>query len=250
MFSLVLLAVAIALGLFGVLIGAFVVGWRTGRRARDDHPQLGVLQGATLGLLGLIIGFSFSGATQRFVERQDLLVREANTLGTIWLRTDLLAEPARGELRGMLRRYVATRLELFRALADADVAACNARLAAQQAELWRRSVQAVEAAPDAAVLLLPQLNESFDLLTTRNHAVRRHLPLPVLAVMVACAAISVGSVGYGLAGATRPLVWPGFALVALIGAVIWVTIDMDHPRWGLIRVSDAPLTELQRSFGP
>jgi hypothetical protein len=113
------LELSIAGALFTGLLGAFHLSYWVGSRAAApggvDAGPLGTIQGAVLGLLGLLLGFSFAGAAGRFIERQDVIVSEANAIGTAYLRADLLDEPFRGELRTALRDYTASRVAIFEA---------------------------------------------------------------------------------------------------------------------------------------
>jgi hypothetical protein len=93
--------------------------------------------------------------------------------------------------------------------------------------------------------VLGPVNEVIDLHSLRVAAGRKHLPPLVLGLLIGCSALAVGVIGYGcgLSGGRRaPLT---FSLVTLIGLALWVTIDLDHPRTGLMQLSDAPLAELQ-----
>jgi hypothetical protein len=103
--SIVAIELGFALGLVLLLATAFAMGRRLGKRHPDEHPQLGVVQGATLGVMGLLLGFSFSGAMSRFAAREELIVRQANALSTLYLRTQL--SPSHGEsMRTTLRRWM------------------------------------------------------------------------------------------------------------------------------------------------
>ena len=96
---------SIALVLFGGLIAAAEIGFWFGRRKHrdsEDSHQLGAIQGAILGLLALLLGFSFSAASERFSGRVQLIVEEANAIGTVWLRIDLLPDAKQVELRDQL----------------------------------------------------------------------------------------------------------------------------------------------------
>ena len=107
----------VAAGLFGLLLVSLEAGFRAGRRAAlagdaAASGQVGAIQGAVLGLLGLLLAFSFAAAGARFLERQDLIVQEANAIGTASLRADLLDEAQRAELRAALKSYTEHRIEL------------------------------------------------------------------------------------------------------------------------------------------
>jgi hypothetical protein len=113
----------LALALFGSVVGMLELGRRTGakRRARDAEAaqtSVSVVNGAVFGLLGLLIAFTFSGAAARFERRRDLIVEEANAVGTAWLRLDLLPADAQPPLRDSFRRYIDARLDGYRMLPD------------------------------------------------------------------------------------------------------------------------------------
>ena len=102
----------------GLILGAWLshrVGHLIGRRfdPKDEAfgQQLGLIRNATLALVAFLVGFAFAGAGTRFIERADLIVTEANALGTAWLRADALPDPQRGELKAALREYTEDRVE-------------------------------------------------------------------------------------------------------------------------------------------
>jgi hypothetical protein len=241
--------VTIAVGLLGGLFLVFEVSYRLGNRRKgrgEGVPeQLGTVQGAVLGLLGLLLGFSFAGAASRFIDRQDLIVREANAIGTAYLRADLLTEPHRTQLRESLRKYTAARITLFETLNPTQFAALRADSEALHAELWAPAVAGVKAAPSPITgRVIPAVNEVIDRHPTRLSAINRHLPLLVLEAVIGCAAVGIATVGYGSGLTGRPNRTLSAALTLLIAAVVWVTIDMDYPRRGMIRISQEPMTAL------
>ena len=242
--------VLVPLGVLVLLLLALEFGYQRGRRAvrlHDVEPsaQLGAVQGAILGMLGLLLAFSFAAAGGRFLERQDLIVAEANAIGTAWLRTDLLGEPARSELRSALEDYTAHRVSarsrFLRQLADADVAEID-RL---HARIWRSAVEGVAARPEVAVAVLNPVNEVIDLHATRLYAAQKHLPTPVLALLIASSLLSLGVIGYGCGVGGRRSAAMTVPLALVIGTALWVTIDLDYPRQGLLQLSDAPLEALR-----
>ena len=246
---------AIAIGLFALLLVAEEIGFRTGRRAGSEEDarassQIGVVQGAMLGLLGLLLAFSFAAAGTRFLERQDLIIQEANSIGTAYLRADLLDEPSRAELRAALKRYTEFRIEFSARLRYGIQPSDLAETERIQARMWRTAVQGVAGKPQLAQVVLPPLNDVIDLHSTRVFAGLKAVPPLVLGLLIACAGGSVGvmSYGTGLGGHRRPVLT--FSLAAIIGASLWITIDLDRPRAGLMQLSDAPLKAINFEPAP
>jgi hypothetical protein len=240
----------VAVALLGLLLLSLEAGFRVGRRTGRDADvhasgQVGAVQGALLGLLGLLLAFSFGAAGTRFLDRQDLIVREANAIGTASLRADLLDEPQRAELRAALKSYTGHRLAVsasLRAGLDPSVLAEVERL---QARIWRAAIAGVAARPAFALAILGPVNEVIDVHALRLAAGRKHLPSLVLGVLIACSALAISVIGYGcgLGGRRRaPMTVP---LAFLIAAALWITLDLDHPRAGLLQISDAPLAALE-----
>jgi hypothetical protein len=247
----------ITVGLLVGLMTALEAGYRFGRRhvaAKGNAPsggQVGAIQGAMLGLLGLLLGFSFAGAASRFVERQDLIVQEANAIGTAYLRADLLPEPYASQVRRVLAEYVADRLEESQHLAAGLGFNAEAKAAAFHSRLWQAARDGSLARPELTKVVLDPVNEVIDLHSTRTASGRKHLPLVVLELLIACSLLSMGVAGYssGLSAGGR---WPWLngSLAILIAAALWTTIDLDHPRAGLIRLSDEPLRKLNLKASP
>jgi hypothetical protein len=254
--------VASALFSFALFVGMLIlltVGRRIGAKHLASDPKgaragTGTIEAAVFALLGLLIAFTFSGAVSRFDNRRNLIVEEANAIGTAYLRLDLLPAGAQPALREEFRRYVERRLAVFRKLPD--VQASNAELAAAtvlQGKIWSQAVaasQAEGAAPSAAVLLLPALNQMIDITTTRAMALRMHPPLIIFGMLFLVALASALLAGYAMAGGKDPkrLHVIGFALV--IGITVYVILDIEFPRFGLIRVDafDQSLVDLLNSM--
>ncbi len=241
--------IAIACGLLAVLLGCLEAGFRVGRRAATtgDSPaagQIGAVQGATLGLLGLLLGFSFAGAASRFLEKQDLIVSEANAIGTAYLRADVLHEPHRSLLREQLALYVQHRLEVSKRLRYGLNPADTAQISRFHSQIWKAAIDGVAVKPDAMLVVLNPINDLIDMHATRIAAGRKHLPIPVMALLIGCSLLAVAVIGYGCGLARRRAFPMTGALAILIGAALWITIDLDHPRAGVMQLSDAPLEEL------
>jgi hypothetical protein len=240
----------VPLALLALLLFSLEVGFRRGRRAAAEHDvaagsQVGAIQGALLGLLGLLLAFSFAAAGSRFLDRQDLIVEEANAIGTAFLRADLLAEPHRSELRQALKRYTDHRIRLSASLQAGLPRDAQTEVDGLHARIWSAASQGVAARPEAMLAVLNPVNEVIDLHATRLAAARKHLPGPVLGLLIVCSGLALAVIGYGcgLGGRRRaPLSVP---LALVVAAALWITIDLDYPRRGLLQLSDAPLKALK-----
>jgi len=204
-------------------------------------------------LLGLLIAFTFSGAASRFDQRRHLVTEEANAIGTAWLRIDVLPPSGQPALRELFRRYLDSRLETYRKLPDIQAAEAERQRSTKlQGEIWTQAVPLTResGSPAAATLLLPALNQMIDITTTRAMATQMHPPLIVFVMLGAVALLSALLAGHGMAGA-RERGWIhviGFA--AVIAGTVYVIVDIEYPRFGLIRVDavDQVLRDLRQSM--
>lgn len=256
--NMVLMGALFAAALFIGILLLLALGRRIGARnlAREgeiSQKGLGALEGAIFALLGLVLAFTFSGALARFDARRQLVVEEANAIGTAWLRVDLLPESAREPMRGLFRSYLDSRIETYRKVPDMTaVEAELARSAELQGQIWKLAVSSSpeNGSPLGQMLLLPALNAMIDITTTRTEAARIHPPLVVFAMLgvltLACALFA----GYDMAVRRRlnPLHSLAFALV--LAVTVYVIVDLEYPRMGLIRVTDSDevLRELRESM--
>jgi hypothetical protein len=252
-----LFSVTFAVGLFVGMIALLEAGRRLGRRrqGRDEEGAragLGAVEGAVFALMGLLIAFTFSGAATRFDARRQLIVEEANAIGTAWLRLDLLPAANQPELRDLFRRYLDARLEVYRKVPDmAAVREELARANALQGQIWARvTVACREAATPLAMQLIPALNQVFDIATTRTATAQIHPPAIIFIMLGALALMSSLLAGYAMAGG-KSRSWIhviGFAFI--LAATVYVILDLEFPRIGFIRVDafDQLLVDLRRSM--
>jgi hypothetical protein len=206
------------------------------------------------GLLGLLIAFTFSGAASRFEDRRNLINSEANAIGTAYLRIDLLPAEAQPEVRALFRRYLDVRTATYRDVAD--LTATTAKLAegtALQGDIWAKAWAACrrpEAPPQAAMLLLPALNEMIDITTTRQTATRNHPPFAVFLLLCGVSLIGALLVGYGTSPNKERGWFHTMVFAAVLALTVYVIIDLEFPRLGLIRIDadDQILHELRQSM--
>ncbi len=255
---LVYVSVLLAIALMLVMLACLEVGRRLGlgRVARDGDVAskgIGAIDGAVFGLLGLLVAFTFSGATARFDVRRELIVQEANAIGTAFLRLDLLQAADRAALRAAFKQYLDTRLDVYRAVPDmVAVRAALERSGDQQSEIWRRGVSACRAdsTPIPCSLLLPALNQMFDITTTRTAAHLVHPPAIIFAMLFALAAASSLLAGYAMAESRSRRMVHMLSFAATLSIAVYVIMDIEFPRLGLIRVDDfdSVLVQLRASM--
>lgn len=249
----------LSVGLFFGMLLCLEIGRRTRLRRMTEEsgtPPEGIssVDGAVFALLGLLIAFTFSGATARFDTRRQLIVEETNDIGTAYLRIDLLPADAQPMLRESFRRYLDARIEAYRKLPDVDAAKAYLEKASElQRRIWQQAVTASRApgAPAAApMLLLPALNAMFDITTTRTMATQMHPPRIIFIMLFGLALAASLLAGHGMSG-SRVRIWfhmLGFAMVMAV--VVYVILDIEYPRLGLIRIDafDQALVDLRNSM--
>lgn len=246
--NFVLLVSLMAGGLFLGMMLCLEAGWYIGRRRVARDPEglakgVGAMEGAVLGFLGLLVAFSFSGATARFDARRQLMANQAGAIGTAYLRVSLLPAAAQPEIRDLFRRYLDLQLVMFRNVADIEATKARyVEVQALQGQLWDKAVLAcrrADGAGDAAGLVLPAFNEMFGALTAQAVALMNHPPLVILGlVMVACFLSSLLA-GYGMAGSRGRSWLHMLAFSATISIAAFVIVNLEYPRLGLIHVDAA-----------
>ncbi|MBK1658887.1 hypothetical protein CKO45_11650 [Paracraurococcus ruber] len=235
--------------LLALLLAANEVGFRLGRRRTAHLPadaggHVGVLTTGMLGLLAFTLGLAISIADQRFEARRDLVVREANAIGTAWLRAGLLRDAAEAAaLRRHLADYARIRLDYTTARPDRDrIAALNRATEAAQARIWTMAEAAArqDATPLTAALVAA-LNETFDAAQAQRYAHESRVPAHIQWLLLAGSLLAVGAVGYQLGfGPQRHGVLSTLLMAMWTGGMLLVA-DLNRPREGHILVDPKPL---------
>ncbi len=232
------------------------IGFQLGKRKEsgvDDHArsQITTIQGAILGLLALLLGFTFAMAMSRFDARKQLVLEESNAIGTTFLRAQLMQEPQRQKVSNLLRQYVEVRLKFYEADVDPEkLGAAKNETDRLQNELWSQATAWGQQEPrDITMgLFLRSLNELIDLHATRVNALENHVPEIILVLLYFVAVVATGLIGYGCGLGGRRNFLVTLTASVLIAAVILVIIDLDRPRRGLIKVSQQRMVELRDSL--
>lgn len=218
------------------------------RKATEtENAQEGYVVSAVLGLLALLLGFTFSLAVDRFEARRQLVLEEANAIGTAYLRSQMLSEPHRSRMSRLLIRYTDNRI----ALAEAKPGRAAALLATNDAlltDIWAGTSAAFETVrniPFSAVYL-QSVNALIDLDASRKAARAVRVPPEVFLVLVVYAVVAAGVLGYALTG-KRVRLAAAF-LLALLTLSLLLILDIDRPVLGGVSESQRPMEELRKSF--
>lgn len=246
----------LALIIFAVVALVAGAGVLLGRRLREHHETLrepfGAVQGALLGVVGLILAFGLTLAVGRYEDRRAAVVADANAIGTTYLRAQLLAEPARTRSLVLLRSYTDLALRMSHEVPGSPA---MQRTTAQedlvQRRLWSLAGRALAAAPIASGprLYVDALNTMIDQQTVRISTLNNRVPGSVLALEVIGAAVALGLLGLYLSVLGRG-VWPMIFATVLVTLLLLVTFDLDRPTRGLITIPDTPYTALRVSMTP
>ncbi len=248
---------AVILFTSGVLLILAELGCRLGAFSRRKDPDgaqshSGNVQGAVLGLLGLLLGFSFAMAVGRFDARRALVAQEANSIGTTYLRTDFLPGPYKGEIRDLLVRYIQIKLANFDASSDSEqIARSGKEIAEIHTKLWQNASDAsVERNTPVLATFITSLNETMDFHALRNAALRNHVPGAVWLLLLLVASCGACASGYGSGVSGQRSIFNQLIFPLLIAVDITHIADNDRAHKGLIWMSRVPLEELYQSIQP
>jgi uncharacterized membrane protein SirB2 len=247
------LSIIVTVGLFFGMLLCVDLGYRLGLRARREpswHEGVGALEAAVYALLGLLLGFTFAGATSRFEQHQQLSVKEANAIGTAYLRLDILPQDSQAEMRSLIRDYLNARIGVQASLPDIGAAERGMVQASQlQRQIWSRAIAATRADPTqkSALLLLPAIGEMMDVATERDVAFHTHLPTLIFYLLIFIALMSALLAGYSMAKRKSRSFLHMFLYAACVSSTIYTLTDLEFPRAGLIRVdiADRALVQLR-----
>jgi hypothetical protein len=242
-----------------LLVGLFLlalaeIGYRAGLRlfaAKDESRkgQIGGIQGAVLGLLGLLLGFTFAMAMARYDARRSLILSEANAIGTTYLRAALLPAPQHAAIEDLLRQYVDARLAFHDAGADLEKRrVVETKTAQLQHDLWTQTVEASKTPTPITATFITALNETIDLDATQLQAIRSRVPGVVWLLLLVVAGTGCFASGYGAGASGARSKFASLLLPLLVTIVITLISDLDRPYKGLIGLDRRPLLELKASL--
>jgi hypothetical protein len=233
------------IGLSAIVL-AIEIGHRLGVYTGPGDDNVFTLEGAVIGLLALMIGFTFAMALSRFESRRDAIIEEANSIGTTALRARLLPEPQRKEMLNTLKEYVKVRLDVIRRPAtNAQLTTAIEKSNALQELLWQQAM-AMAATNKGMVptgLFIQTLNEMIDNQEKRLAALRNRVPNIVILMLLGIGITASAFSGYAAGLETRRSRLPVYITGLVVWAVILLIVDLDRPGAGFIEVSQQPLLD-------
>lgn len=246
-------SVSIAVALFVAILVCNEISYRIGKliQSRTDEEvksQTGAVQASILGLLALLLGFTFSMSMQRYDNRTMALIDEANAIGTAILRAELLPEVQRESAKKLLAEYVRVRV----AISATDLTRKEERdqyreaISGLQSSLWDLAVSATNADPRAVTTgsFVSSLNQMIDQQGKRSAILQAHVPEPILLLLLCVFVSSIGIMGYSAGLSGRRIVAPLLLVSLLITLIVFIIVDLDRPKRGMIKVDQTALTEL------
>ena len=252
-------ALPFSLLVFAGITICFAIGRRVGARAAQRDPQgfskgNAAIDGAVYGLFGLLLAFTFSGAAERFDGRRELMGREANAIGTAYLRLDLVPDEMRSAVKKKMRDYLDARIEMFASATNPPVAiAAYERAQRLQDAIWTDAVAATRApGGPQAIALLPPLNDMIDISTTQRVAWETHPPKIVYVMLGLLAFIAALLGGHELGAAKTRHLMHTVVYALVLATTSYIILDLEYPRLGNIRIESADhvLVDLRASMGP
>lgn len=212
----------------------------------DVRNDFSVVSGATLTLLGLLIGFSFSMAVNRYDQRKNYEEAEANAIGTEYLRASLLPARDAARVRELLKKYVDQRVSFYETRDQHGLAKIDADTAALQNELWSAVLPAAAAQPTPPIaLVVSGMNDVLNSQGYTQAAWWNRIPIAAWVLMTAIAICCNLLIGYGAHRTERHIF---LVLPVAVSIAFFLISDIDSPRGGSIRVAPQNLLSLSQSL--
>jgi hypothetical protein len=235
-----------------LMAAACAAGYSWGRRraARGEKFEASKVEEATLALMGLLLAFTFAMALDKHGRRREMVVSDANAIGDYYTTVSLLPQPVRGELQQVIRAYADHRLDVARRspLSADDMAAAIDKINMMHNRMTELTRTAIEQNTPVAEPLVDTLNGVTSNYAARLWAATDRLAWPIVVLLGVSVLVSLALLGrgQGVDNKPRPLVTLGF--IVMIGLVLYLTLDLNQPRRGLIRVGQEPLERLVKSM--
>lgn len=254
-----LVAIALTLG----MILMVEIGWRVGVTVRAKFAVSRInasdtFMAAIFGLLALVIAITFSGASDRFDKRRDLIINELTTMSSAYLSVDLIKAEDQANLRELFKKYVDLRLEVYKKPIQLED---QAKIFQQRIDvgnqIWQtafKSVNNIHAINFAdkliAAKILPSITAMFDAADYQRMAMQMHPPPEMWALLFLLAFVGSLVAGYIMGVEERRDWLLTVVFVVMMVATISLILDMEHPRDGVINLDriDHEIVQFRKSM--
>jgi Protein of unknown function (DUF4239) len=242
-----ILLLTVVLALLSVELGYRLARYRQQRDQLEKESSLGGMVGGTLGLLAFMSAFTFGLAGSRFEARRQVLLSEANAIGTTYLRTAMIPEQMRTDSRNLLREYVDVRLKGVQQPDQLEHAL--ARSEELHNQLWSLAVAATEKERSPMTSNYVQsLNQVIDMHATRLMALRSRVPAVIWIVLYLLGFLVMVLIGYQSAVANSRRSLAAIPLILGFSLVLYLIADLDRPGKGMLQVSQEAMIDLRNSM--
>ena len=224
--------------LTGIVLFYFVALYIFQRRKKKNpdyaHGGLGPMEGALLGLISLLLSFTFNKSASNYDQRRKLVVEETNDISTVLLRSDLYPDSLRAEFRANLKDYIMTRIDYYEAEDDESISLVLQRAETLSQKIWMRASQAAKQPGDVkSMQMIPAVNSMMDIVSRREEARQAHTPDIIIALLFIL--IWAGSFIVGFAAKSKKADWIILCIYSLMTVITtYVILDLDRPRKGMI----------------
>src|SRR3954453_7091110 len=245
------------LGVFALIVLVtlvfYEIGFRIGRwwqvRTPGEQATTGVLVGSLVALMAFLLAVTMGMAADRFNGRRSLVLDEANSIGTTYLRAGYLPEPQSSEVRELLREYAPLRVSS----ADrAEVQANIDRSVVLQNHIWAIAEDLARTTTNGPLtaLFIETTNEMIDIHESRVIAsIYGRVPETILLLLLGGSALTLGMVGYSAGLSLQRGIVSAIVLTIALSAVLTLVVDLDRPREGFVQVSQQPILDVIQSIG-
>lgn len=246
------LGIIILLLLFTFL--ANEIGYRIGKHHKnvietDVKSQTNMIIGSILGLLGLLLGFTFSLALDKYGARSRAVINEANSLQTALLRTELLKTPYDTQGCRLLYKYINEQIKIGKAdiYKKQDLTEISLKTKKITEDLWHLAIaNSKDNVSNLSInLFTDAINKAINTEEERVALAREHVPEPILYCLFIVFIVAVGLLGYSSGWSERRSPYPSMIMSILISLIIYIIIDLDRPGRGLIRVDQSSMESLR-----
>ena len=215
----------------------------------DSDSPINNVVGATLGLLALMLAFTFGLTIERFSERKAMLLEEVNIISTVYLRSDFLSEPYKHQIQELLKRYVSIRSNLSKESVELSRQIIESEKI--QDEIWYLTSKYVQGSSNVMLnaLFVESLNQMIDQHEKRKVvALAYRVPIGVWTVIIVLFIISMWSMGFQFGYVGHYSYYVSFIVAIAFASVVMLIADIDRPFEGLVTVNQVPFIELNEKL--